>query len=126
MQDPGEGQSREGGEVVAEIGGETLPRGQDAEASHGDRETQRIRQLHTPRRLWNSRSKEQYGKKGRKDVTCAKKMILLQATMKVRTCGGSKVVPFNRGEQSESEEEAVVVPSGEIDIPKEDDSKKNQ
>ena len=69
---------------------------------------------------------EQYGKKGRKDVTCAKKMILLQATMLVRTCGGSKVVPFNRVEQSESEEEAVVIPAGEIDIPNEDDSKNNE
>ena len=69
---------------------------------------------------------EQYGKKGRKDVTCAKKMILLQATMIVRTCGGTKVVPFSHNEHSENEEEAEVIPASEIIILKENDLKNNQ
>ena len=69
---------------------------------------------------------DQYGKKGRKDVTCAKKMILLQATMIVRTCGGSKVVPFVRNEHSENEEEAEVIPASEVIVLKEDDAKNKQ
>ena len=69
---------------------------------------------------------EQYGKKGRKDVTCAKKMILLQATMIVRTCGGSKVVPFIHKEHNENEEEDEVVPASEFIVPKKVDSKNKQ
>ena len=53
-------------------------------------------------------------------------MILLQATMIVRTCGGSKVVPFVRNEHSENEEEAEEIPASEVIEPKKDDSKNKQ